>query len=256
MDLTSDEWTVESLEALAEAAQAEVTRRRVVESAPTVMEDLAERFRAATGIRDGMPWVQPTGAHDAVPADETRIFNGQLWRNISGRALSHSPAEYPAGWTLEDDDPPPLVPVDPTDYPAWTDEGSPTYYGPGHATEPVSVVRDRVLPVLPWGVFTCAQTHVAHEGAGWAPSRPGNRALWVPVVMVPEITTDPDPDPDPDPERPTGYVGAWDADTEYAIGDVVDRDGRYYQALVAHGAAYQGTWGPPTTGVWIDIGPV
>lgn len=38
-------------------------------------------------------------------------------------------------------------------------------------------------------------------------------------------------------------------------GDEVTRNGRAYRCLVAHGAAYQGTWGPPTVGVWLDIGP-
>jgi len=33
-------------------------------------------------------------------------------------------------------------------------------------------------------------------------------------------------------------------------GDEVTRNGRAYRCLVAHGAAYQGTWGPPTVGVW------
>ena len=70
-----------------------------------------------------------------------------------------------------------------------------------------------------------------------------------------EVVTSPEPDPDPDPTRPAGYVGPWSPDADYRVGDVVDRGGRYYRAKVAHGAAYQGTWGPPATGVWKDIGP-
>ena len=62
--------------------------------------------------------------------------------------------------------------------------------------------------------------------------------------------TSPDAPPDPGPTRPTGYVGPWSATAEYKVGDVVDRDGTYYRAKVAHGAAYAGTWGPPATGVW------
>ena len=40
------------------------------------------------------------------------------------------------------------------------------------------------------------------------------------------------------------------------VGDVVDRDGTYYRAKVAHGAAYAGTWGPPLPSVWDVVGPV
>ena len=36
---------------------------------------------------------------------------------------------------------------------------------------------------------------------------------------------------------------------------IVTRNGRVYEALAEHGAAYAGTWGPPATGVWKDIGP-
>lgn len=61
-------------------------------------------------------------------------------------------------------------------------------------------------------------------------------------------------DPDPGPTRPAGYVGTWSATADYKIGDVVDRGGRYYRCVTAHGAAYQGTWGPPAAGVWTDIG--
>ena len=42
----------------------------------------------------------------------------------------------------------------------------------------------------------------------------------------------------------------------YKVGDVVDRDGTYYRAKVAHGAAYAGTWGPPLPSVWDVVGPV
>ena len=45
-------------------------------------------------------------------------------------------------------------------------------------------------------------------------------------------------------------------DATRKVGDVVDRGGRYYRCVTAHGAAYQGTWGPPAAGVWTDIGAV
>ena len=85
---------------------------------------------------------------------------------------------------------------------------------------------------------------------------PGDPGQWTHLFIEVGATTDPDPDPDPDPERPEGYVGPWDADATYAVGDVVDRDGRYYRCRVAHGPEYEGTWGPPQASVWDDIGPV
>lgn len=60
--------------------------------------------------------------------------------------------------------------------------------------------------------------------------------------------------PDPEPVDPsTIYVpwkGEWDKDTTFAVGDYTVRDGVIYRAKVPHGAAYQGTWGPPAAGVW------
>lgn len=58
-----------------------------------------------------------------------------------------------------------------------------------------------------------------------------------------------------EPAPPTVTRAAWSATAAYKIGDEVTRNGRAYRCLVAHGAAYQGTWGPPTVGVWLDIGP-
>ena len=86
------------------------------------------------------------------------------------------------------------------------------------------------------------------------PSRfPGGGLAWRGDLFV--VVTN-DPDPDPGPTRPTGYVGPWSATADYKIGDVVDRDGTYYRAKVAHGAAYAGTWGPPLPSVWDVVGPV
>lgn len=82
---------------------------------------------------------------------------------------------------------------------------------------------------------------------------PGDPDGWTHLFV--EVTTT-EPDPEPDPERPEGYVGPWDKDATYSIGDVVDRDGEYYSCKVAHGPEYQGTWGPPNASVWDDLGPV
>ena len=82
---------------------------------------------------------------------------------------------------------------------------------------------------------------------------PGGGVAWIGQLW--EVVTG-TPDPEPDPTRPAGYAGPWSADAEYKVGDVVDRDGTYYRAKVAHGAAYAGTWGPPLSSVWDVVGPV
>lgn len=81
---------------------------------------------------------------------------------------------------------------------------------------------------------------------------PGGPERWTHLFIEVGATTD--PDPDPDPTRPAGYVGPWSAQATYAIGDVCDRNGRYYRCRIAHGPEYQGTWGPPQASVWDDIG--
>ena len=50
------------------------------------------------------------------------------------------------------------------------------------------------------------------------------------------------------PETPTAEP--WSASASYAVGDLVSRGGVVYRCLIAHGAEYAGTWGPPATGVW------
>ena len=55
------------------------------------------------------------------------------------------------------------------------------------------------------------------------------------------------------PPAPT--VAAWSASARYKVGDRCTRGGRLYECLVAHGAEYAGTWGPPQASVWTDLGP-
>ena len=75
---------------------------------------------------------------------------------------------------------------------------------------------------------------------------PGTPAQWTHLFVVALA---------PEPEPPAPTVAPWSATAEYKPGDRCTRNGRLYECLVAHGAAYAGTWGPPTVGVWKDIGP-
>lgn len=150
-----------ALAALRDRVEGEVRRRRTLVDAARQVERAAETWRAAQGLTDGTAWVQPTGAHDAVPPGESRVFEGALWRNTSGTYLTHSPAEFPAGWTLAAEVTDPVV-LDPAQYPAWTVG---TTYKAGD--------------VVTYGgaVFRCVQGHTAQPG--WEP--PNVAALWVRV---------------------------------------------------------------------------
>lgn len=52
---------------------------------------------------------------------------------------------------------------------------------------------------------------------------------------------------------PAEYPADWTAAASYAVGDLVSRGGAVYRCLIAHGAEYAGTWGPPATGVWESV---
>lgn len=79
---------------------------------------------------------------------------------------------------------------------------------------------------------------------------PGGGAAWIGNLFVVAL------DPDPEPTTPDGYVGPWSAQASYAVDDVVDKDGRYWQCEVAHGSERQGTWAPGVAHtIWTDIGP-
>ena len=125
----------------------------------------------------------------------------------------------------------------PTDAPTWGELDPPGWWRPGTLLTDAGTtwrnVSGSVLTTPPSGF-------------------PGDPGTWTHLFV--EVTTT-DPEPDPDPTHPDGYVGPWSATATYAVGDVVDRAGRYYRCLVAHGAEYAGTWGPPNASVWTDLGP-
>ena len=58
----------------------------------------------------------------------------------------------------------------------------------------------------------------------------------------------------PEPEPPVPTIAGWSASARYEVGDRCTRGGRLYECLVAHGAEYAGTWGPPQASVWTDLG--
>ena len=69
---------------------------------------------------------------------------------------------------------------------------------------------------------------------------PGAPSQWEHLfVQVPPVTTTQAPG-----------IPVWSATADYKVGDKVTRGGVTYRCLIAHGAAYGGTWGPPNATVW------
>lgn len=134
--------------------------------------------------------------------------------------------------------PAPPDPTEPTDAPTWDDLAEPNRWPNGGL---LLDTDGNVYRNISGSILTTPPSGF-----------PGGGAAWLGNLFVVAL------DPDPEPTTPDGYVGPWSAQATYAVGDVVDRDGRYYRCLVAHGAERQGTWGPgpATPTIWTDLGPV
>lgn len=157
MDLTS--LTDRDLDRLRVDAINEQERRRLLIDAPALVEQIAARYAAATADQPAEHYAAPTGAHDAYgPGRKVVWTDGHTYRNDSGQWLSHSPEEYPRGWTCLDCPEP--EPDPDTGVLPWTDKGSPSY-------------RAGDLRTWPEGsstVYRCRQDHTGREGAGYNPS--------------------------------------------------------------------------------------
>ena len=92
-------YTAEQYDQIEQSVREHRDRLYVEEFMPSQIEEMIAGYQTAMGLADGTAWRQPTGAHDAVPPGESRVFEGHLWENTSGTYLSHSPAEFPQGWT-------------------------------------------------------------------------------------------------------------------------------------------------------------
>ena len=60
----------------------EQERRQTLATGPAQADDLARRYLTATGAKDGDPWTQPQGAHDAHPEGWTVTHNGKTWVSL------------------------------------------------------------------------------------------------------------------------------------------------------------------------------
>ena len=73
--------TDDDLDALRVAVLTEQERRALLASAPAQAEALAATYAAAIGRKDGDPWTQPTGAHDAYAKGARVRFDGKVYES-------------------------------------------------------------------------------------------------------------------------------------------------------------------------------
>ncbi|WP_420733184.1 hypothetical protein [Brevibacterium luteolum] len=75
--------TDEQLETHRRAIVAEQERRRIKANAEKQVTELNAAYLAASGVEPGQAWRQPTGAHDAYPADWSVTHNGKTWVSLT-----------------------------------------------------------------------------------------------------------------------------------------------------------------------------
>jgi len=154
-----EDWTDAEVAAEHNELGKERRRRQAIADAEATVAQAMATYQAATGVLDGTEWREPAGYLDAVQPGETRVFEGDLYENTSGKPLVHSPAVLPDAWTLIAQDTEPVEP-DPDDYPEW-------HVGMELETGDIVSYNGSLYELTGNG-------HTAHEG--WAPSVGGY--LW------------------------------------------------------------------------------
>ena len=130
---------------------AEVQRRDAIANAPAQAEALAATYAAAIGRKDGDPWTQPSGAHDAYAKGITVTHGGKTWRS-KHYANVWPPSPSSPWWEEVTDNPGPQP---------WA---LGTYY----------VIDTRVT--FGGQTWRCLHEHLAQ--VGWEPGAPGMYAVW------------------------------------------------------------------------------
>ena len=143
---------------------ADIQRRDAIAQAPAQAEALAATYAAAIGRKDGDPWTQPTGAHNAHADGAIVTHGGQHYRSThSGNAWE--PGALNAPWE----------PVWP-DGDGWTT--TPPAAGPLVWAVGISAVADTTVVSHEGRLWRCKVTHVTH--AGWVPSASAY-AVWTDI---------------------------------------------------------------------------
>lgn len=104
--------TVAELMQLSQDIEAEKRRRQNLEALPAQFASLNRLYLEAEGVADGDAWRQPTGAHDAYPADWKVTFGDKTWVSLIPANVWKPGA---SGWREVVDPGPDGEPT----YPAW-----------------------------------------------------------------------------------------------------------------------------------------
>ena len=129
----------------------EQERRGTLAQAPTQAEALATAYATAIGRKDGDPWTQPTGAHDAVPLDRTVTLDGKTWRSLHP-ANVWRPDPSSRYWEVVSGEPSPEP---------WS---AGTYYRINHKV------------TYNGQTWNCTHEHLGQ--VGWEPGAAGMHAVW------------------------------------------------------------------------------
>ena len=167
MDLTALDDA--ALEQLAHDVDAERSRRRAVADAPALadaieaqatgrLDEVAAAYRAATSgvgtVEEPVPWVAPTGAHDAWPAGSVVAHGGRVWLATRPHEV-HEPGDPHSGWVEQ------------------TGDDGPSVWAVGVRYLPGARVR---YPGPDGPVYVCTHEHVSD--VGWEPDQPTMHTVW------------------------------------------------------------------------------
>lgn len=143
------------LQAIAEGVAAEITQRQRA----TTIDQLIRDSIVHTGLVEGQPWRQPTGAHDAYPKGWTVTHNGKTYESlVVGNAWEPgTPLSVDHRLWLDLTPPDPDPPAGPQPWAAGVDY----------------IVGDRVA--FEGRTYSCRQAHTSQTG--WTPA--AVPALWL-----------------------------------------------------------------------------
>ena len=152
------------LDALRLALLLEQERRNLIAQAPAAASELATRYAAAIGRKDGDPYQPVTGTHDAYPPGSIVEGNAGEYHRSTAWA-SHTPGTTGAPWerVWPDGD-------------GWTT--TPPATGPLVWAVGIAAVAGETVLSHEGRLWRCKVTHVTH--AGWVPSA-ATYAVWTDI---------------------------------------------------------------------------
>lgn len=204
------------LDILRRDVEFEQKRRKTLASAPAQADEIARRYREATGAQDGDPWVQPQGAHDAYPEGSIVTHNGETWINLTPANVWEPGV---SGWReFTEEEVGPAKWVQPS--------GAHDAYNVGDLVTFEGEVWESIIDGNIWSPFDNPE--------GW--KNVGEPEVEEPVEEEPEVE---EPIPDPDPETVPDFVQPTGGHDAYNTGDRVMFEGAVWESVIDGN-----TWSP------------